>query len=191
MTEKWISILLLLQLCCFGWGSCGKVLVWPLDYSHWLNMKKILEELSQRGHMVTVLIPSDLLLADLTEFSKLFYEIFPVPQKKKKKRNSCLQSDTHGETEKKKTGYDVLLIDAALPGGDLIAKMLEIPFINSLRLILGNAYEKYCGRLPSPPSYVSIALSRLTDKMTFMERVENMLLPLFFDYFWFHSFEKK
>ncbi|KAK7795703.1 hypothetical protein U0070_006884, partial [Myodes glareolus] len=30
--------------------DCGKVLVWPLEYSHWLNLKTILDELVQRGH---------------------------------------------------------------------------------------------------------------------------------------------
>ncbi|XDB51441.1 hypothetical protein ABFV05_005057 [Capra hircus] len=31
-------------------GSCGKVLVWPVEYSHWMNMKIILDELAMRGH---------------------------------------------------------------------------------------------------------------------------------------------
>ncbi|XP_069450349.1 UDP-glucuronosyltransferase 2B31-like isoform X2 [Ovis canadensis] len=51
MSMKWLSLLLLLQLTCyFSSGSCGKVLVWPVEYSHWMNMKIILDELAMRGH---------------------------------------------------------------------------------------------------------------------------------------------
>ena len=56
MSLKWLSLLLLLQLTCyFSSGRCGKVLVWPMEYSHWINMKIILEELVTTGHEVTVL----------------------------------------------------------------------------------------------------------------------------------------
>uniref|UniRef100_A0A3Q3J3J6 UDP-glucuronosyltransferase n=1 Tax=Monopterus albus TaxID=43700 RepID=A0A3Q3J3J6_MONAL len=37
----------------------GKVLVFPVDGSHWINMKVIIEELHSRGHEITVLRPSD------------------------------------------------------------------------------------------------------------------------------------
>nr|KAF6394217.1 hypothetical protein mPipKuh1_018453 [Pipistrellus kuhlii] len=55
MPRKWISVLLLLQLSChFSPGSCGKVLVWPTEYSHWINMKTILDALVQRGRPITL-----------------------------------------------------------------------------------------------------------------------------------------
>uniref|UniRef100_A0A673GF27 Uncharacterized protein n=1 Tax=Sinocyclocheilus rhinocerous TaxID=307959 RepID=A0A673GF27_9TELE len=38
---------------CAGW----KVLVMPVDGSHWLSMKILVEELSQRGHEMVVLVP--------------------------------------------------------------------------------------------------------------------------------------
>lgn len=34
----------------------GHVLVFPGEYSHWLNMRTILDELVKRSHSVTVLI---------------------------------------------------------------------------------------------------------------------------------------
>ncbi|KAJ7985977.1 hypothetical protein DPEC_G00346050 [Dallia pectoralis] len=37
----------------------GKVLVFPQDGSHWINMKVIIEELHSRGHSVSVVRPSD------------------------------------------------------------------------------------------------------------------------------------
>lgn len=44
-----------LLLCCLGDG--GHVLVFPGEYSHWLNMKNIMEELVRRNHSVTVVVP--------------------------------------------------------------------------------------------------------------------------------------
>lgn len=35
----------------------GHVLVFPGEYSHWLNMRTITEELVRRNHSVTILVP--------------------------------------------------------------------------------------------------------------------------------------
>ncbi|KAM9352649.1 UDP-glucuronosyltransferase 2C1-like [Symphorus nematophorus] len=40
-------------------ASGGKILVFPLDGSHWVNMKVLIEELHARGHEVTVVRASD------------------------------------------------------------------------------------------------------------------------------------
>lgn len=37
----------------------GKILVFPLDGSHWINMKVLIEELHAKGHEITVIRPSD------------------------------------------------------------------------------------------------------------------------------------
>ncbi|XP_064141812.1 UDP-glucuronosyltransferase 2B31-like isoform X2 [Loxodonta africana] len=79
MSMKWISILLLIQLsCCFSCGTCGKVLVWPPDYSLWMTMKAILDELIQRGHEVTVLTSSDSVLIDPNKPSAIKFEVYPT-----------------------------------------------------------------------------------------------------------------
>ncbi|XP_051806740.1 UDP-glucuronosyltransferase 2C1-like isoform X4 [Acanthochromis polyacanthus] len=46
-------------LCSAALVNGGKVLVVPLDGSHWINMKVLIEELHSRGHEVTVIRPSD------------------------------------------------------------------------------------------------------------------------------------
>uniref|UniRef100_A0A8C9S1N5 UDP-glucuronosyltransferase n=1 Tax=Scleropages formosus TaxID=113540 RepID=A0A8C9S1N5_SCLFO len=46
-------------LFCSSGISGGKVLVFPLDGSHWVNMKVLVEELHARGHNVTVIVPSN------------------------------------------------------------------------------------------------------------------------------------
>ncbi|XP_065769989.1 UDP-glucuronosyltransferase 2B4-like isoform X4 [Muntiacus reevesi] len=79
MSMKLFSLLLLLQLTCyFSSGSCGKVLVWPVEFSHWMNMKAVLHELVMRGHEVTVLISSASTITDAKKPSAFKFEIFPV-----------------------------------------------------------------------------------------------------------------
>lgn len=76
---KWISVPLLLQLACyFSSGNCGKVLVWPTEYSHWINIKTMLDELVHRGHEVVVLASSASILVDPTKSSAIKFEIYPT-----------------------------------------------------------------------------------------------------------------
>ncbi|KAB0336848.1 hypothetical protein FD755_025828, partial [Muntiacus reevesi] len=79
MSMKWLSLLQLVQLTCyFNSGSCGKVLVWPVEFSHWMNMKTILDELVTRGHEVTVLESSASTLIDPNKPLAMKFETFPV-----------------------------------------------------------------------------------------------------------------
>ncbi|XP_052591903.1 UDP-glucuronosyltransferase 2B17-like isoform X3 [Peromyscus californicus insignis] len=79
MPVKWMSVLLLLQMSCyFRPGNCGKVLVWPMEFSHWLNLKIILDELAQRGHEVTVLRPASSIFVDPQKSPTLKFETFPT-----------------------------------------------------------------------------------------------------------------
>ncbi|XP_039090526.1 UDP-glucuronosyltransferase 1A3-like [Hyaena hyaena] len=48
---------LLLFLCVGPWAEGGKVLVVPMDGSHWLSMKEALQELHARGHQIVVVSP--------------------------------------------------------------------------------------------------------------------------------------
>ncbi|XP_044874795.1 UDP-glucuronosyltransferase 2A3-like isoform X7 [Mauremys mutica] len=79
MSGKCIAALFLVLGSGLGSGSCGKVLVWPADNSHWLNVKSILEELADRGHEVTVLLSSSFLGIDATRPSPFNFEVIPVP----------------------------------------------------------------------------------------------------------------
>lgn len=81
MAGKEVAALLLLAL--LGSGSGGKVLVWPADNSHWLNMEHILQELVVRGHEVTVLLPSCFLIINPTQPSPFQFEVIEVPITKK------------------------------------------------------------------------------------------------------------
>ncbi|XP_032190363.1 UDP-glucuronosyltransferase 2B31-like [Mustela erminea] len=231
MSTQWISVLLLLQLSCFfSSGSCGKVLVWPTEYSHWINIKTILDELVQRGHEVTVLTSSASILVNPNESSAIKYEIFPTSILKDDfkdffnkmlnmwiynlprdtfwtyfsqmqeivwKFSDCLQKlcedvvlNRNLITKLQESRFDVILADTVGPCGELLAELLRIPLVYSLRFSPGYATEKRIGGLPFPPSYVPIILSELSDQMTFMERVKNMIYVLYFD-FWFQALNEK
>ncbi|XP_040822668.1 UDP-glucuronosyltransferase 2B14-like isoform X2 [Ochotona curzoniae] len=80
MSLKHVSVLLLLlQLsACFTSGSCGKVLVWPMEYSHWMNLNVILEELVRRGHEVIVLNHNASIFVDSGKTTAIKFETFPI-----------------------------------------------------------------------------------------------------------------
>nr|XP_031325777.1 UDP-glucuronosyltransferase 2B31-like [Camelus dromedarius] len=230
MSMKWLSLLLLLQLnCFFSSGSCGKVLVWPVEYSHWINMKTILDELVTRDHEVTVLTSQASVLIDPSKPSAIKFEIFPTLLTKHDFENTIehmlnkwtymakdsfwtyfstvqsifreffdmqmkickdVVSNKKLMTKLHESRFDVVLADAIGPCGELLAEILQIPLVYSLRFSPGFALEKYGGKLPLPPSYVPVIMSELGDQMTFMERVKNMMYVLYFD-FWFQTFNEK
>uniref|UniRef100_A0A8C4WIZ1 UDP-glucuronosyltransferase n=1 Tax=Gopherus evgoodei TaxID=1825980 RepID=A0A8C4WIZ1_9SAUR len=119
----------------WGSGSCGKVLVWPTDASHWLNIKLVLEELSLRGHDVTVLVPSVNLHIDYNESSSPFdFEVLPVPFTKwelmlkmkefmevsiKMFKQTCdgVVLNPRLTAKLQQAGFDVLISDPLSPGG--------------------------------------------------------------------------
>lgn len=60
----------------------------------------------------------------------------------------------------------------------------------SLCFFPGSTYEKNSGELPLPPSDVPAAMSELSNRITFVERVTNMICVLCFDFF-FQTFSEK
>ncbi|XP_051972400.1 UDP-glucuronosyltransferase 2A1-like isoform X2 [Xyrauchen texanus] len=74
--------------------------------------------------------------------------------------------------------FDVLLSDPMCPCSDIVAEQLNIPLVYTLRFSIAHTLERMCGQLPAPPSFVPGAMSKLTDKMSFTERIFNMLFYL-------------
>lgn len=146
-------------------------------------------------------VPQDKETAEdsLNEFLNLSVNVMPTLspwQSAKKLQDFFLQisadlklvceSVVYNQTIMKKlqdTNYNVMVIDPVMPCGELIAETLGIPFVYTLRLSLGSTMERYCGQIPSPPSYVPVVMAALPDKMTFLQRVKNLMLSVFFD-FW-------
>uniref|UniRef100_A0A8D2JS83 UDP-glucuronosyltransferase n=1 Tax=Sciurus vulgaris TaxID=55149 RepID=A0A8D2JS83_SCIVU len=173
MFEKWVLTILLLQFCCVSCGFCGKDLVRPCEMSHWFNLKIILEELLQRGHEKIIneflnvavnIMPS----LSLWQSANLFQNFFPdVTEHFEEICQKAVYNESLME-KLRETKYDVMVIDPMVPCGELVAELLGIPF-------------RYCGHLPVLPSYVPVSMGGLTDRMTFLERVKNVMLTLFFD----------
>ncbi|XP_019377806.1 PREDICTED: UDP-glucuronosyltransferase 2C1-like isoform X1 [Gavialis gangeticus] len=229
MLARWFPLLLCVQMHFWHLGSCGKVLVWPTDVSHWINLKTMLGELILRGHDVTVLVPSSTLLIDYDDPTSLFdFEVLKVPFTKETVKamlhdflSLCLYEKPHLShwealvkirqivatfskmskqicdsfvlnpkliTKLRHAGFDMLISDPLSPGGELVAELLEIPFVYTFRFSDGNTLERLCGGIPAPPSYVPASTGGLTDRMSFLERLTNFLLYLYNDalylYFW-------
>ncbi|XP_028560967.2 UDP-glucuronosyltransferase 2C1-like isoform X1 [Podarcis muralis] len=224
-----LLILFWLQVCCWGTSSGGKVLVWPTDGSHWINIKMMLNELALRGHSVTVLIPSASYLIDPKEASSSSYriEVLPVTFTKEEvlavvekfldvatyelptlpfwkamqkmrelvasfeevSKQVC-DSIFYNETRiamLRKEDFNVLISDPLTPCGDLLAELLGIPFLYTFRFSDGNSMERLCGQLPAPPSYVGASTGGMSDRMSFVERMKNVLFYAFSDGFFLYS----
>ncbi|XP_010850427.1 PREDICTED: UDP-glucuronosyltransferase 2C1-like [Bison bison bison] len=232
-TVKGFYVLFMLHLWFFNSGRTGKILVWPMDFSHWINLKIILDELHLGGHEITVLIPSTSSLLDHTqipfnveilespiskesfmeEFNANLYTLsFELPKvswwerqvrltKMLKEflattRSICDSVVTNKEllTRLQAAKFDICIADPLSFCGELVAELLNIPFIYSFRFSYGNVFERLCAGLPMPSSYVPGTISGLTDSMTFIQRLENWLSytinDLMYSYFVFPEWDE-
>ncbi|XP_043428481.1 UDP-glucuronosyltransferase 2C1-like isoform X1 [Prionailurus bengalensis] len=219
-TIKGFWVLFMLHLYFFDSGRTGKILVWPLDFSHWINLKVILDQLQLHGHEVTVLVPSPSYLFDHTkipfnveilqlpvtketlmeELNGILYDVsFELPKLSwwsmqgkltelvyrfsRTAKRMCESAVTNKEllSRLQAAKFDICLADPLSFCGELLAELLNIPFIYSFRFSYGNVIERLCAQLPIPSSYVPGITSGLTDRMTFVQRLENWLLYIVTD----------
>nr|XP_057943232.1 UDP-glucuronosyltransferase 2A1-like [Doryrhamphus excisus] len=209
------STLLFTQvLCVFG----GKILVFPLDGSHWVNMKGIIEVLHARGHQITVArTPDSWYITEKSPFYtsvnlpgqdefKYHFELFVAQNLQiKVQRNAesllhiwdniqqelrvisqfrvfhAKHCDTIVQMFENETlmqyfhhaKYDVVLTDPGIGGGTMLARRLQVPLIYNVRWhIQGEAHSLIA---PSPLAYTPFVATLLTDKMTFPQRVHNVV----------------
>uniref|UniRef100_A0A8C9FJ53 glucuronosyltransferase n=1 Tax=Pavo cristatus TaxID=9049 RepID=A0A8C9FJ53_PAVCR len=66
-------------LCCLSTAAAGKLLVIPMDGSHWLSMKEVLAELSSKGHEIVVVAPDHSILIDSS--GNYTMKTYPTPYK--------------------------------------------------------------------------------------------------------------
>lgn len=76
----------------------------------------------------------------------------------------------------KDSKFDLVITDPCWGGGVILAKYLNLPLIYNVRWLI--AGEGHLAIAPSPISYIPITGSGYTDKMTFFQRVKNMVLHL-------------
>lgn len=216
---KLLPAVSLLMLCWLQRTYGGNVLVFPGEYSHWLNMRVILEELLDRNHSVTVLVASSSPSVNYDKKERFSFKVVNVSHSKKDMHavlesfvdywmyeaqnastlevalkvreiigkstelmlDSCdsMLRDKEFLEMLRKSKFDALLADPMMPCSDLMADILDLPYIISLRFSFGNALESNCGQMPSPPSYVPSPPLSYSLPMTFFERVNNVLMLVF------------
>lgn len=200
-------------------SSAGKILVFPLDGSHWVNMKVLIEELHAKGHEVTVVRASDSWY--ISEKSPFYnsvtllrpngfeenMEIFLVRQLEVRlaRRHASLWShiwtqiqlrqvtldqfihfhkgmsemvtqlfeDENLMLSLQEAKYDVLLTDPGFGGGAILARQLRVPLVYNVRWTIQG--EGHFLIAPSPLSYIPFTATEMTDKMTFPQRIKNVL----------------
>uniref|UniRef100_A0A8D0CJ73 UDP-glucuronosyltransferase n=1 Tax=Scleropages formosus TaxID=113540 RepID=A0A8D0CJ73_SCLFO len=209
----------LLILCGCAMSLAGNVLVLPGEYSHWINMQAIVEELVKRNHSITVLVSTASPTVDYRKNENFNFEVLQVPFSKSemhsvsqeminfwmhKTQNASLL-DTFFKVKEvmekatvlqkeicdamlrnsklqdklRRTQYEGLLVDPMVQCGDLLAQVLGIPLIFSLRFSFGYTIERFCGQLPTPASYVPASPVQFSDRMSFVQRLKNVLLYTF------------
>ncbi|XP_011782449.1 PREDICTED: UDP-glucuronosyltransferase 2B9 isoform X6 [Colobus angolensis palliatus] len=216
-------LLFSVQISLIGITLGGNVLIWPMEGSHCLNVKIIIDELIEKEHNVTLLVASGSLFITPTSNLSLTFEIYKVPSGHLRLeeliqdypspwvrvrpdpytfwlyfsemqeitwrfgdiiRNFCKDVVSNKKLMKKlqESRFDVVFADPTFPCSELLAELFNIPLVYSLRFIPGYVFEKHCGGFLFPPSYVPAFMSELSDQMTFMERVKNMIYMLYFDF---------
>ncbi|XP_043533233.1 UDP-glucuronosyltransferase 2A2-like isoform X3 [Chiloscyllium plagiosum] len=199
----------------------ANILVVPLDGSHWVNMRILMEELKLRGHNFTVLYFSATLY--IKERPDLYQSIITEVEGIIGKNNSedildvliqkTLEALQDGWTpwgfikfqyatmsfmhachhwgmdlntaifenkgllnQLENEHFDLVLTDPVFLTGPMLAHYLKLPLVYNVRWITSG--EAHFISAPSPASYVPIPRSQLTDKMSFLQRTQNVILNL-------------
>uniref|UniRef100_A0A673BRU6 UDP-glucuronosyltransferase n=1 Tax=Sphaeramia orbicularis TaxID=375764 RepID=A0A673BRU6_9TELE len=212
----------LIYCCCvvllltfFSKGSHGgKIVVFPLDGSHWVNMEVLLQALHSRGHNITVVRNSK---SWYIKENSTYYNSITVPVERgidkefiTNKMSGIIEFErgalpitsflhmaikmfhTMVEVHKvycdfvlamfndpdflkmlKYSNFDLVLTDPSWGGGAIFAKYLNLPLVYNVRWTLGK--EAHFSLAPSPVSYIPITGTGYTDKMTFLQRIKNMV----------------
>uniref|UniRef100_A0A803VKH7 glucuronosyltransferase n=1 Tax=Ficedula albicollis TaxID=59894 RepID=A0A803VKH7_FICAL len=191
----------------------GKILVVPQDGSHWLSMRPVVEKMQWKRHEVVVIVPSTSLYMKSKEPQNCTVKVWKDPggtsgwkslrflkmydAMKKFGYLSAVWCEHLLQNKElmrylEESKFDALLTDPVVPCGVILAEHLSLPSVYFLRGIpCGLDFE--ATQCPNPASYVPRAFSQLTDRMTFLQRVKNLLFDtqnLFLCDFAFDPFSK-
>ncbi|XP_035483376.2 UDP-glucuronosyltransferase 2B13-like [Scophthalmus maximus] len=215
------TFLLLLPVMFVAVTVCsgGRILIVPLEGSHWVNMDVMIRALHSRGHSADVLrtnnswyIKDDSLhykaitvsvteafnhdfinpiLAKIIDiergessavsFASLQLEMFTAMFNMHRiicKMATIMFKDKDLMNSLKERKYDLVLTDPAWGAGIMLAHALKLPLVYNVRWITSG--EGHLAIAPSPLSYIPITGSGLSDKMSFMQRVENLIFYAIF-----------
>ncbi|XP_071344753.1 UDP-glucuronosyltransferase 2B17-like [Trachinotus anak] len=210
------TFILLLSVVFFTLRIChgGKILIVPLEGSHWVNMDIMIKALHSRGHSVdvvrtskswyikddsphykTITVPVteafnrdfiNLILKKIIDiergessamsFASLQVEMFTAMSNIHRimcKMATIMFKDKDLMNSLKKRKYDLVLTDPAWGAGIMLAHALKLPLVYNVRWITSG--EGHLAIAPSPLSYIPITGSGLSDRMSFIQRVKNLI----------------
>jgi glucuronosyltransferase len=204
-----------------GFVEAGKLLVVPMDGSHWFTMRSVVEKHIRRGHEVVTVMPEvSWQLGQSLNFTVKTYstsytlecldhmfKVFADTQWKNPEQTlySALMGSSRTFFELffshcrslfnnkklveflKESSFDAVFLDPFDMCGLIVAKYFSLPSVIFTREVFCHYLEEGV-QCPGPLSYVPRMLLRLTDAMTFKERVqkyiahleEHLLCPYFF-----------
>ncbi|XP_076864450.1 UDP-glucuronosyltransferase 1A1-like isoform X2 [Brachyhypopomus gauderio] len=219
---KWVSAvsLWLGVLLCSAVGEntqatawTGRLLVVPMDGSHWTGLKAVAEELGRRGHMVVVVMPEVSMRLDSGKHyitkkfpvrygQDLIEEITAFQLEELSDSTKTLVERVTGKFNNFRTvinlltstceslffddelmgflrefHFDAVLTDPAMPVGAILAYNLSLPAVYMLRG-LPCGMDSRGTACPDPPSYIPRLFTKNSDRMSFSERVLNVLVSL-------------
>ncbi|XP_074523097.1 UDP-glucuronosyltransferase 2B13-like [Halichoeres trimaculatus] len=197
----------------------GKILVVPLEGSHWVNMDIMIKALHSEGHSLDVIrtnqswyiqdgfphyktitfpiaeainhdyvdrIVKKIIAIERGESSfltfaslqiEMFNTMFNVHRMLSHMTASMLKDKDFMDMLQEQQ-YDLVLVDPAWGTGILLAHALKLPLVYNVRWLTSG--EGHMAIAPSPLSYIPLTGSGLSDKMTFIQRLQN----LFFYFIW-------
>ncbi|XP_039982665.1 UDP-glucuronosyltransferase 2C1-like [Xiphias gladius] len=205
-----LSVVSLTLRICHG----GKILIVPLEGSHWVNMDIMIKALHSRGHSVDVVrtdkswyikddsLHYETITVPVTEafnhyfinpilkkvidiergqssvmsFASLQVEMFTAMFDMHRimcKMATVMFQDKDLMNSLKEREYDLVLTDPAWGVGILLAHALKLPLVYNVRWITSG--EGHLAIAPSPLSYIPMTGSGLSDKMSFIQRVKNLI----------------
>uniref|UniRef100_A0A8C4EYT8 Glucuronosyltransferase n=1 Tax=Dicentrarchus labrax TaxID=13489 RepID=A0A8C4EYT8_DICLA len=184
-----VFILLFSATLCFS-GDGGKVLVFPIDGSHWINMKILVEKLHSQGHQITVIRSSTSWY--VSEFSPHYTSITIAQEQSqniesqdimtsylkrtieiRRSKGSLLAFFDYYRNGFKMLGENQEVVAKLVVSGVLLAHYLQLPMVFNVRWIFSG--EAHFAIAPSPLSYVPTVLSHYSDKMNFFQRINNII----------------
>ncbi|NXY14370.1 UD11 glucuronosyltransferase, partial [Atrichornis clamosus] len=203
-----VGVLVFLSMLCLA--GAGKLLVVPMDGSHWLRLRSLLVALSQKGHQVVMVAPEVNLNVEASEyyavrtypvlltrkelrahvcsFGEDLFEIKPFLQRitalcdKAQLISSLYTSSCSSLLHNKdlmqhlqSSKFDAVLMDPVAPCGQILALHLSIPSVFFLWGLLCSL-DLQAAQCPDPRSYAPRTFTDNSGHMTFIQRVENLVL---------------
>ncbi|XP_019624370.1 PREDICTED: UDP-glucuronosyltransferase 1-2-like [Branchiostoma belcheri] len=149
----------------------------PRGTSHWMALADIGRALVDRGHIVTVVVAENSVAKRRAEWPDFQFETFQDQGVDARNYCALLLNDSNLQSRLRTCQYSVVISVAMFHCGAIVSAHLD-SLIPHVVLTYGHPThldEKATG-VPLPLSYVPLIGSDFTDEMTFLQRLENVVV---------------